>query len=456
MNKSRNIILNESVGKLIIKFSLPTITVLLINALYNMIDAIFVGNQPNGTLGIAGLTIVLPIQLLILALAQTIGMGSASILSRAIGARDNDKANRIAGNSFSSVIVLGILVTALGLFFIKPILLLFGSTDSIYPYAYKYLRIILFGSIFNAFALSTNCIVRGEGKVITSMIAMVLGSLINIPLDYIFVVKLKMGVEGAAIATVISQIVCFVFLLGYFLLGKSNLKVKAKDLSFDLSLIKEILVTGSPTIISHATNALLSIVLVNSLKYYGQDIHITILGIFNRTFPFVYFPMLGIMQALQPIVGLNYGAKQMNRVRKAVKLSLILVSIIGVVGFGVFALFTNNIFSIFCNDSKLITMAIRPYRIVTIMIPVLGFQVIGCGFFQAIGKVIPSLILSISRQALFMIPLMLLLPFFFGINGVWYSVPLSDLLSALVTSIFLARELQVLNRSLNKKQVLEN
>lgn len=453
MTKNKNKILCENILKLLIRFSIPTISVLLINALYNMIDAIFVGNQSDGTLGIAGLTIVLPIQLLILALAQTIGMGSASILSRCVGAGEDDKAIKAVGNSFSTVIILGISITILGLIFIKPLLLAFGSTDSIYPYAYGYLRIILFGSLFHTFAVSTNCILRGEGNALIAMFAMVLGNIINIPLDYLFVVNLNMGVEGAAVATVISQIVCFVFLLCYFSMGKSNIKIKLKDLILDLKLVKDIISVGSPTIINHASAALLSIILINSLKYYGEDMHITILGIYNRTVPFVYFPMLGIMQALQPIIGFNYGANKIYRVKKALNLSLVISIFTGLAGLLIFTLFTRDIIEIFSNDVQLIAGAIKPYRIVILMIPVLSFQIIGTGFFQAIGRVGPALFLSMSRQIIFMIPLIILLPIFFKLNGIWYAVPLSDLMSGIVTFIFITKEINIINKSVSTEVI---
>ncbi|MCK4260402.1 MAG: MATE family efflux transporter [Halanaerobiales bacterium] len=418
---------------------------MMVNALYNLVDTIFIG-QGAGTMAIAGIAIAFPIQMLIMAIAQTVGIGSASIISRNLGAGDQRKAEETAGTSFTTVVFLSILFTIFGSIFLNPMLRLFGATDTILPYASQYMSIILLGSVFFSFAMSSNSLVRSEGNAKVAMFSMIIGTGLNIILDPIFIFGFNMGIRGAAIATVLSQIVSFIYLLAYFLSGKSMLKIRKKDLIPNFSLVIETFTIGGATFARTIAGSIVSIVINKSIIYYGTDLHIAILGVGNRVLMFMLMPLFGIVQGLQPIVGFNYGAKNMKRVKESLKLATIGATAMSTFSYVLLMLLTKPIFRLFTKDQSLILEGVPILRILVLVLPVIGFQIIAASLFQAIGKAVPALILTMSRQILFLIPAVLILPRFIGLDGVWYAFPLSDVLATVVTCIWLVKEIRFLNQ----------
>ncbi|AZR72725.1 MATE family efflux transporter [Anoxybacter fermentans] len=447
MNKRKYELGHEKISKLLFKYSTPAMIGMIVNALYNMVDTIFIG-RGAGTLAIAGLAISFPIQMLIMAVAQTVGIGSASLISRSLGAGDHRKAERVAGTSFSTVGILGILMTIFGLIFLTPLLRLFGATDTILPYSIDYLSVILLGSFFFVFAVSSNNLVRSEGNAKTAMFSMIIGTGLNIILDPVFIFGFNMGIKGAAIATVISQISSFIYLVIYFLSGKSILKIRRKDLIPDLNLLPEIFSIGISSFVRTVAGSIFAIVINNSIAYYGSDLHIAVLGVANRVLAFMLMPLFGIIQGLQPIIGFNYGAKNMMRVKEGLKLAIGAATALSTFGFLILIIFTEPIVRIFNNDPNLIQEGVPIIRILILLLPVIGFQVVGASLFQAIGKAKPALFLSMSRQILFLIPLILILPQFFKLAGIWYAFPLADLLSTVVTLLWVAKEVQIMNQQI--------
>ncbi len=439
----------EKISKLLVNLSLPATIGMIVNALYNLVDTIFVG-RGVGAIAIGGLAIAFPIQMVIMAFAQMIGIGAASSISRSLGAKDIEKADYVAGNSFLCVIVLSSIIAAIGLIFTEPILMLFGSTKTILPYAKDYIIIILWGSIFFSFAMSSNNLIRAEGNAKVAMTTMLIGAILNIILDPIFIFIFKLGIKGAALATIISQFISFLYILKYLYSGKSSLKVKLHHLRPKMPIIIEILTVGSAAFFRQVTGSVVAIVVNNSLRIFGGDIALIIAGILHRVIMFVFMPLFGVIQGMQPIVGFNYGAKKLDRVKEAIKLSLIITTAIATFGWLIAELFPFAIISVFTREAEVIEKGSTIIRIVLSMIPVIGIQIVGAAIFQSLGKAVPSLILSLLRQVLLFIPLVIILPRIFGLGllGIWLAYPAADILSVILTALFLRSELKKMSLSL--------
>jgi putative MATE family efflux protein len=439
----------EKISKLLVNLSLPATIGMMVNALYNLVDTIFVG-RGVGALAIGGLTIAFPIQMIIMAFAQMIGIGAASAISRSLGAKDIEKADYVAGNSFLLIVILSSIIAAIGLTFTEPMLRLFGATDTILPYAKDYITIILWGSIFFSFAMSSNNLIRAEGNAKVAMATMLIGAILNIILDPIFIFVFKMGVKGAALATVISKFVSFLYVLTYLYSGKSSLKVKLHHLKPKMRIMTEILTVGFASFARHATGSVVAIVVNNSLRIFGGDMALIIVGIVHRVTMFVFMPLFGVVQGMQPIVGFNYGAKKLDRVKETLKLSLITTTAIATFGWLLVQLFPFAIISVFTREPEIIEKGSTIMRIVISMIPLIGIQIVAAALFQSLGKAVPSLILALLRQVLLFIPLVIILPRVLGLGllGIWIAYPAADVLSVVLTVLFLRSELKKMSLSL--------
>ena len=439
----------EKISKLLVNLSLPATIGMMVNALYNLVDTIFVG-RGVGALAIGGLTIAFPIQMIIMAFAQMIGIGAASAISRSLGAKDIEKADYVAGNSFLLIVILSSIIAAIGLTFTEPMLRLFGATDTILPYAKDYITIILWGSIFFSFAMSSNNLIRAEGNAKVAMATMLIGAILNIILDPIFIFVFKMGVKGAALATVISKFVSFLYVLTYLYSGKSSLKVKLHHLKPKMRIMTEILTVGFASFARHATGSVVAIVVNNSLRIFGGDMALIIVGIVHRVTMFVFMPLFGVVQGMQPIVGFNYGAKKLDRVKETLKLSLITTTAIATFGWLLVQLFPFEIISVFTREPEIIEKGSTIMRIVISMVPLIGIQIVAAALFQSLGKAVPSLILALLRQVLLFIPLVIILPRVLGLGllGIWIAYPAADILSVVFTVLFLRSELKKMSLSL--------
>ena len=446
-NNSQNIIdlENKRIGPLLAKLSIPTTIGMLANSLYNIVDTIFIG-KGVGTLAIAAIGIVFPIQMIIMALAQLIGLGAASMISRSLGKKDFDRAGLTAGNSFIAITILGIVFSVIIFVFMNPILRLFGATENILPYARDYLFIIAFGFVYFPFLVSTNNLIRSEGDAKNSMIILLLATISNIILDPIFIFVFKLGIKGAAYATIIAQFIGFVYAILYYVRKKSSIKIKIHHFRLKFSVIKEMVSLGFASFIRQVSASFLIILVNNSLRVYGGDIAIAAYSVVNRIVMFVTMPLFGIVAGVQPMIGYNYGAMKMNRVKESLKVSILSTVVIGLFFSILFLVFPAPVISIFSNDPELIASGAFPLRMIILLFPLIGFQFIGAGFFQSIGKARPSIILSLTRQVLFLLPLILLLPLLWGVNGIWIAFPIADLLAIIITGIFLYRELKKINK----------
>lgn len=445
MNKNSKALGEENIAKLLKRLSIPAMMGMIVNALYNFVDTVFLG-QFVGVDAIGALAISFPIQMIIMGFGTMIGIGAASAASRALGAKQIEKADHIVGNAFLSIFIIGILLITFGREFLNPILTLFGATDTLLPLAYDYMNIILMGSIFLTISMVSNNVIRAEGNAKVAMISMMIGTGFNIILDPIFIELLGFGIRGAAIATVLGQIFAFLYVTNYFYRGKSNFKIMPHHLKPNFKYLTEIFTVGFPTFMRQIAGSILAIVVNNSLGFYGGDLAISVYGVINRVLMFILMPMFGIVQGFQPIASFNYGAKNFKRVIEVLKVSLKFLIIYSTIGVIIIQLFPGLIIRMFNNDTELIRLGKVAIRIVTIMIPFVGIQILSASLFQAIGKAKPALIVSMSRQTLFLIPLVLLLPKFnnLGLVGIYAAFPLADILAIVLSLYLLKREVNSL------------
>jgi len=441
----QNMLANEGIGRLLLRLSLPAAVGMIVMALYNVVDTIFIGHAV-GPLGIAGLTIIFPIQMVIMGVGMLLGVGGASLISRSLGAGDIQKAERTLGNAISLSIILGLLFTVIGLANTDYWVRLFGASESISPYATGYLEIILLGTVFRIFAMSTNSLVRAEGNARVPMIAMIIGAGLNIVLDAIFILRLDMGVQGAAIATVISIMVTSLYLLSYYRLQNSSLKIRLANLIPYYQVIKEIIPIGMASFARSTATSFIVVILNRSLIFYGGDMAVATFGIVMRVLMLVLMPLFSVGQGLQPILGFSYGARNGARALKAIKLSIIVSTLISLVAFFPLVINAEPIIRIFTNDASLIMQSTRAARLISLCIFLIGFQVVGSVLFQSIGKAVPAFLTAISRQILFFLPLILILPRFWQIDGIWLSYPAADILAFLFTLLLFIPEVRNLRR----------
>ena len=432
----------EKIGRLLLNLSLPATIGMLVQAMYNFVDTIFVG-KGVGSMGIAGISISLPVQIFVMAFAQMFGIGGASVISRSLGERDHKKARRAAGNVMVFSVAFGLVMTLLGQFFLDQLLIMLGASEAIIPYAREYLGIILLGSAFFSFGMAMNHVVRAEGKPKIAMAAMLISAVLNIILDPIFIFSLNLGIWGAALATVLSQAATSIYVLFYFLSGKSLLRISLRSLIPEWRIMRETVSVGLSAFSRQVAGSLLAVVLNNSLVFYGGDIAVAVYGVINRLLMVFIMPMFGVNQGFLPIVGYNYGARKMRRARESVKLASAVTTVIALFSSIVMFLFARQLISIFTDETELIESTIYALRIVILATPTIGVQVIASGMFQALGKALPALFLSLLRQIIILIPLILVIPRFLGINGIWISFPLADLIAFAISLVFYLRELKI-------------
>jgi len=436
---------NKRIGPLLAKLAIPTTIGMIANSLYNVVDTIFIG-RGVGTLAIAGIGIVFPIQMIIMAIAQLFGMGAASMISRSLGKKDYGRAANIAGNSFIASLLFGTFAAAMVFIFLNPILRAFGATENILPYAREYLSVVAFGFIYFPFLVSSNNIVRAEGDAKNAMVVMLLATGINTALDPVFIFVLGLGIRGAAYATIIAQFCGFTYIVLYYALKRSSLSIRMHHFRLKFAILKEMISLGFASFIRQVSMSILIVVVNNSLKLYGGDIAIAVFSVVNRVIMFVTMPLFGVVIGSQPMIGFNYGAGRFERVKETLRTSVAATFVIGLVFFIPFMIIPDRIIGLFSTDAALIESGIFPFRMIVLLFPLVGFQVIGAGFFQSIGKAVESIALSLTRQVLFLIPLILLLPLAMGISGIWISFPIADFLSIAVTGILLAMEIKKINK----------
>ncbi len=455
-NRNQSVLDDDRIGRLLLKLSLPAFFGMFVMTLYNVVDTIFIGHYV-GPLGIAGLSIVFPLQMFSMGIGQMVGMGGASLISRLIGAGDISRSERALGNAITANIVLSAIITIVGLVNIDFWLSLMGSSETILPYARDYMAIILLGVAIPTFAMVLNGMVRAEGNARVAMIGMIIGAGLNIVLDAIFIIPLHMGIKGAALATVIAQLISVMYFLRYYLSGNSFLKIHSRNLLIEFSILKAILVIGIASF-ARTLAASLSVIFVNRmLVAYGGDYAVSAFGIINRIMMFAIMPGIVIGQGLQPVLGFNYGARRYDRALRAIKLAMVTATSCCVVVFMVLYFVPQPFIHIFTDDSELVVLGSYAAKRIFLALYLIGFLMVGSLVFQSIGKAVQSFVTAISRPFLFLLPLIFVLPPLLQLDGVWLAFPIADLLAFLLTLLLFIpqiRELRGLDLLAKRGEIL--
>jgi putative MATE family efflux protein len=445
MGKTQSSLLGtESINKLLISQSVPASIGILVMSVYMIVDTIFVG-QWVGSLAIAAITVVLPITFLISSVGMAIGVGGGSIISRSLGANNLEKAKNTFGNQITMVFCLVLLAVIPGYLLDEQILLLFGAQGDIMEPAKEYYHIILIGVPFLAPAMAGNNVIRAQGFPQIAMYTMLVPAIVNLVLDPIFIYFLDWGLAGAAWATTLSYFFSFLYAVKFLSGPKNELKISFDHLKLKKEIVHEINSLGLVTLARQGAVSVLSIVLNHSLFKYGGEIYISVYGIINRILMFVLFPVIGLAQGMLPIAGYNYGAKDFSRVLEVIKKAIIFATVLALLIFAGILLGRKWLVNVFTNDPELLQITPPAILIVFLVTPFIPIQLIGAAYFQAIGKVKPALFLTLTRQGLFLIPLVFILPNYLGIEGIWMAFPIADTFSAAVTFYALTREIKGLN-----------
>ncbi|MEY8320124.1 MATE family efflux transporter [Lachnospiraceae bacterium 46-61] len=452
MKAKTNILATESIPKLLLKFSVPTMLTLMVNYLYNIVDQIFVG-QCVGIMGIASTNVSFPFSIVCTALALLVGDGCAARISLHLGRKEQQQANKCFGNAFSILILCGIFIVLFGNLFLKTLLLLFGATETILPSAMQYARIILFGLPFMMFNVAFTAIIRSDGNPQYTMKAMMIGAVINIILDPIFIFYFDMGVQGAAIATILGQIVSGIICIRY-ITRFQNITFQKNTMVLDFHTTVSILSLGIPSFITQIATACTQIVMNNMMRYYGadtlygSDVALSCYGTMMKVYQIAHAMFVGVSSGTQPINGFNYGAKQYKRVKQTYYTAIIIALMISFVWWLIYQIFPAQIASLFVQEEQkdYIAFAVYCYRFYMLAFFVYGFPMVTASFFQAIGKPINALAISVSRQILFLIPLAIILSSQYGIKGSLISAPIADILAFLLAVILILYELNQWNK----------
>jgi putative MATE family efflux protein len=442
---NRNVLDDDRIGLLLWKLSVPAFFGMAVITLYNVVDTIFIGHYV-GALGIAGLSIVFPVQMLSMGFGQTTGMGGSSLISRLIGAGDTAKAERVLGNAFVATLFLSALIMVTGLSNVDFFLRVLGASEAILPYARDYMTIILIGMFFQTCAMTFSFLIRAGGNAVVPMTGMIIGAVLNIILDALFIIPLDMGIRGAAIATVIAQIVSVMYYFSYYLSGNSFLKLRMKNLVIEWNIIWSILSIGVASF-ARTMAMSVSILFVNRmLVNYGGDLAVSAFGIINRIIMFALMPSLVIGQGLQPVLGFNYGAKRYDRALRSIKIALTAATVSCAAVFLVLFFIPEPFIRIFTTDKQLVILGAYAARRLFFLLYLVGFINVGSLIFQALGKAVYSFITAVSRSALFLLPSVLILPRFLQADGVWFSFPVTDMLSFVLVVILIIPQIRELRR----------
>jgi putative MATE family efflux protein len=433
------------VGRLLWRYSLPAIAGMSGNALYNLVDAIFVG-QGVGTLALGALAVSFPMQLIVLAFGHCLGIGTSSIVSRALGAGDDEKAARAVGTLFAAVVLVSLAISSAGLLFLEPLLRALGATDAVLPYAREYMWVNFLGSVFLCFGAAVSSAVRAEGNARAAMTSILIGTGLNIVLDPLFIFVFGWGITGAATATVIATAFMTLYLIVYYASERSLLRIGRGDIRIEPALLSEAVRIGASALARLVLAGLVNVLVNNFIRAYGREIHLALLTTIYRMMTFASLPVHGIGQGLQPIIGFNYGAGDSRRVVRAYSLALAAAGTMYMGFFLVMMLFPESLLSLFSGDPALIGTGSLVMRTMILAMPVAALQMTGYVLFQATGKAGPALLLSASPQIAFL-PILLALSPTLGLQGIWFSFPAAELAAFFVTLVAVSAELRALKRS---------
>lgn len=436
MNEKIKIMRDDDIPSALIKFGIPSIIGFLVTAVYNFVDAIFVGGLGTSAMGAAA--VAFPISLIMIGIGLLFGSGAASLISRLLGEKAFKKASNIASVSICCSLIIGILVIVLFMLNLKPLLYFFGATDEIYPFAKDYVVIFIFSCLFSVLNIGLNHIARSEGAAKVSMNALLVGAVLNIILDPLLIYSFHLGIQGAAIATFASQVVSTLLLLRFFMSEKSTLSLSFKQLDFSMKNLVEILSIGFPYCIAQLL-AGTSMGLINSAAAGYGEAAVAAVGIANRVFALGVYAMIGFSKGFQPIAGYNYGARNYDRLNQSVKTSIKWTTIFCIFLALIQIVFSKSIIAIFTEDALVTQIGIQTLIAYALIFPLFGYYIINTTLFLAVGRAREGFVLSIGRQGIFLIPIILILPSFLGLSGVILAQPIAEILSIIMTFIYSKR-----------------
>lgn len=426
----------ESIGKLLMQYAIPAIIAMTASSLYNMVDSIFIGHGV-GTMAISGLALTFPLMNLAAAFGSLVGVGASTLISVKLGQKDYDTAQRVLGNVVVLNILLGVAFTVVVMAFLDPILYFFGGSDQTIGYARDYMQIILLGNAVTHLYLGLNAVLRSSGHPQEAMYATIATVVINTLLDPLFIYGLGWGIRGAAIATIVVQIVSLLWQLKLFGNKDELLHFHRGIFRLRRKIVSDSLAIGMSPFLMNLAACFIVILINQGLKEYGGDLAIGAFGIVNRLVFIVVMIVMGLNQGMQPIAGYNFGAKRYDRVNRVLKLTIIYATGVTTFGFFVGMLMPDLVVGIFTSDRELVDISARGLRIVVMFFPIIGFQMVTANFFQSIGMAGKAIFLSLTRQMMILLPCLLILPRFYGTAGVWYSMPVSDLIASLIAAAML-------------------
>ena len=428
----------KPIGELLVKYAVPAVVAMTASSLYNMVDRIFIGHIPEvGTLSLGGLAVTFPIMNLSAAFGAMVGVGSSTLISIKLGQKDYDTAERVLGNLVSLNIIIGILVGALGLIFIDPLLLFFGASENTLQYAHDYMFIILLGNVVTHLYFGLNSALRSTGHPHVAMSATIATVIINAILDPLFIFSLQLGIKGAAYATVLSQVAALIYVVAVLSNKRDLIHLHSGIYGLRKRIVKNILAIGMSPFAMQLCACLVVILINKGLTKHGGDVAIAAYGIVNSITFLSIMVVLGICQGMQPIAGFNFGAQLPKRVNEVLKKAIILATIIMTLNFVLCVFFPQYLVVIFTDDSILLPLAVRGMRIVCILSPIVGFQIVTGNFFQSIGMAKRSIFMSVSRQLVFLVPFLLIFPEIWGTDGVWMSITAADGVASLTAGFLL-------------------
>ncbi|NMC33892.1 MAG: MATE family efflux transporter [Veillonellaceae bacterium] len=435
----------EKISKLLRSYSVPAIIGMVVNALYNVVDSIFVG-QGVGEIGLVAVTLAFPLMVVLMAVGMFVGLGAAALVSIRLGQQDKDGAEMILGNAVTLMIILVLLTTAVSLSFLDSLLVLLGATPEVMPYARDFSTIILAGSIFMHVSFGINNLIRAQGDPKTALKTMLIAALLNAVLNPLFIFGFHMGIKGSAWATVLAQAVATVWVLAYFIRGAGTMRLQIKNLPLRREIVAGIARIGMAPFLLQLSASLVMVILNYQLLAYGGVLAVAAFGIVNRVLMLSLMPVMGISQGAQPIIGFNYGAGNYRRVIEVVKLATFAATAFCCLGFLAILLFDEPIVRLFNGNVELVRLGATGLKTFLALLPIIGVQLIGANYFQAVGKAKYAIVFNLLRQIILLIPLVYILPKFFGLMGIWLAGPISDLVASVVTAWFVAREIKNLER----------
>lgn len=429
-----------NIARLMLKFFIPAFIGVFVNALYNIVDRIFIG-QGVGSMALSGISVIFPVMLIVMGFGMLIGIGAGVLVSINMGKRDMNRAEKVLGSSFLLMLLISVVITIIGYSVKGPMLRSFGATAETIQYANDYLDIILVGVVFQVVGFSLNNIIRAEGNARIAMYSMLISAGTNLILDPIFIFGFGMGVKGAAYATVISMMVLTVWVLIHFLSSKSVVKLKPENIRFDSKILFEIMAIGMAPFVMQIANSFVQGLLNTKLIAFGGDLAVGAMGIVNSVATMIVMAIVAINMATQPIISFNYGAKSFSRVKETLRIAIISATVISILAFIMVETIPDSIVKLFnSSDPGLLGFGRDGLRLALLALPFVGFQVVAGNFFQSMGNAKIAVLLTLLRQVIILIPLLFILPNYFGLNGIWISMPISDFCSAIIVVFFLVNQ----------------